>query len=344
MAPAEYYKSKGPDLAVLEQALNLELEAFTTGRQMKLDLSFRLMAFQADFDYRPGMDPERLRAAVANRVSAIVRGIEVTGYGGAQVLSFEDRESFGMPPRRKAKQWKAGRSACELARSWTPSGLPQVPNDLKETFNSNPLTLGLIVESGTIEHETVLPFGPRGPRCHDLLLHARSGERKVMISIEGKADEPFGGTVFKELRRARLRPKTNFPRRLQWLTHSLLGVDAFADVAMTTLTEAISGLPYQLLSGIAGLIIEAQQHQCMDAVLIIHEFRTSETTDKKLAVNAAALTKFLRLLWSANYEQGTPALADKKLLGPVRLKHWKGDSVEPLPGLFVGKVRTDLLR
>ena len=60
----------------------------------------------------------------------------------------------------------------ELGRSWTAHGEPALPRELMELLDSHEGTRRTVILSGVTQHETTLPFGTRGPRCHDLVLEA----------------------------------------------------------------------------------------------------------------------------------------------------------------------------
>jgi hypothetical protein len=234
-----------------------------------------------------------------------------------------------MRPERKLKHWEEGRSAFELCRVWMEHGEPSVPLELVQLLESHDTTKGSVIRCGTTEHETNLPFGNRWPRCHDLALKADQSDSIVTICIEAKVDETFGGTVKEELSKARNRPVTKFPERLDWLTRSLLGVPAFDDEEHAVLSSVIAQTPYQLLS-----------------VLVVHEFRTALTTDDKMDANASALDHFLRLLlaWN-NAADETFQLQRGKLFGPVQIVERTAAGLRRIPfniQLFIGKIRTDV--
>jgi hypothetical protein len=86
----------------------------------------------------------------------------------------------------------------------------------------------------------------------------------VPICVEAKADESFGGKVTEELRKARKRPSTKFPERLDWLTRSLLGFPAFKDDQLLVPSDVVANLPFQLLSAIGGTV----NHKDVDASLV----------------------------------------------------------------------------
>ena len=152
-----------------------------------------------------------------------MRTVDIKGHAGQPIQSFADWEQHALPPERKVLHWKEGRSAFELGRSWTIGGEPTVPAELVQLLESHEGTKRTVIKSGITERETTLPFVHRGPRCHDLALRAGRDDCLTTICIEGKADEPCGRTVAEELRKARQRPETSFPERLDWLTCSLVG-------------------------------------------------------------------------------------------------------------------------
>jgi hypothetical protein len=273
---------------------------------------------------------------------------------GASIRSFNDWATYALPPQRKKLHWKQGRSAWELGRIWTEGGEPGVPRQLAQLLESHEGTRRIVILSGITERETPLPFGDRGPRCHDLALVAEQGGHLVTICIEGKADESFGGTVAQELRRAKKRAaerqggQTRFPERLDWLTHSLLGRRAFEDGQLRVPAEVVADLPYQLLPAIAGTLLEAEDRKASRAVFVVHEFRTKKTNDANLDANADALNRFLRIFLSANGASigGNFELRCGQLVGPISVtdRHVGGTRKVPRAiSLFVGKIRTDLV-
>ncbi len=268
--------------------------------------------------------------------------LEIRGYAGQPIHSLCDWEKYAIPPDRKLKHWQEGRSAFELGRIWTASGEPAVPAVLAGLLNSHDATRGTVIRSGIAEHETALPPGTHGPRCHDLALFAEQGQSAVTICVEAKADEPFGATVADELRNAEKRPVTTFPKRLDWLTRSLLGLPAFNGEGHKTVSDQIRNLPYQLLTATAGTLLEAELRRSTKAILVIHEFRTSKTDDVKMERNARELNRFLRLLLQQNGAADESfQLRCGELIGPLPLPV---EEVRKLPyqiSLFIGKIRTD---
>jgi hypothetical protein len=277
-----------------------------------------------------------------------MRNVQIKGCAGEPIRSFGDWEKLALPPDRKQRHWKEGRSAFELGCIWTASGEPAVPCELTQLLDSHEGTRRTVILSGITEHETTLPpLGSRGPRCHDLALRAEQDGCAVTICIEAKADESFGGTVGEELRSARKRPVTRFPERLDWLTRSLLGIPAFKDNQFLVLSDVVAKLPYQLLSAIGGTLLEAQLQKASKAVFLVHEFRTMSTVDAKLDANANELNTFLHLLQSANKGGGEDLkLESGRLIGPISITDHPVAGAIKVPcdiPLFIGKIRTDRL-
>jgi hypothetical protein len=272
--------------------------------------------------------------------------VEIRGHSGEPIKNFADWKEYALPLQRRKLHWKVGRSACELGRVWTANGEPAVPRDLAQLLDSDEDTKGIAILSGITECETPLPFGQHGPRCHDLALLAEQDGRPITICIEAKADEPFGSTVAKELIHAKKRPLTKFPERLDWLTRSLLGLPAFESERPAMLSAGVVDLPYQLLSGIAGTLLEAVRREAAKAIFVIHEFRTSATEDAKLEANSIALNYFLRSLLSTNDGGSKNAnLENGQLIGPIKFGHRGAPGTTEFPchiPLFIGKIRTDL--
>jgi hypothetical protein len=277
--------------------------------------------------------------------------VSIKGYGGEPIRSFGDWESYALPRDRHKKHWAEGRSAYELGLSWTASGAPSVPPELTDLLESNEKTRRITILEGRTEHETALPFGARGPRCHDLALVGRQGSQGVSIYIEAKADESFGGSVAEELSKTRKRvtekkqTQTRFPNRLDWLTRSLLGFPAFKNEGMTAISDSVANLPYQLLAAIAGTLIEAKLQNAAIAIFVVHEFRTQKTGDHKMAENGQVMANFLRLLIAQNMGiEEHLEFHPGHLLGPLLFRDFGVTEPVRFPydvPLFVGKIRTD---
>ena len=81
------------------------------------------------------------------------------------------------------------------SHAWIGTGTPSMPSAVRELLESVPATRGLLVEDVHPEHR--IPFDARRgePRNADLAFLGHAARGTVAVTIEGKADEPFGDTV-----------------------------------------------------------------------------------------------------------------------------------------------------
>ncbi len=114
---------------------------------------------------------------------------------------------------------------------------------------------------------------------------------------------------------------------IEQLTQRLFG-------ASTKDRPGLLGLRYQLLTACARALSEAEREGCSRAIMLVHEFITSKTTDAKHARKSAALLAFVNAISGTEHS----ALAPDTLYGAVRLPGLSKASVE----LFVGKVSRNL--
>jgi hypothetical protein len=149
-----------------------------------------------------------------------------------------------------------------------------------------PVTL----EEAVAEKLTRFDDNPRGPRHHDLLVLGSAKPGRMVVGVEGKADETFGET----LARYRDRKRTAASRaneRLDKLTRAFFGRTLAEDVSLERIR-------YQLCSALAGTLADARSHNAAAAVLLVHEFQTAATERRKHEANARDLERFLTTLRS----------------------------------------------
>jgi hypothetical protein len=357
LAPREFYVSRF-ELLAFESFINRELREFCSSHLPNLTADFSYRSFPPEFNFIPGMDYEVVRKAVLDRGSPfqhIVKGNEILldrrlpsqqlhirGCHGTTVTSLADWQAFGLPQER-SHHWKPGRSACELATSWTRGEMIRIPGEVDGLLSSNVETRDHLWTAGYIEHETALPFSTRGPRCHDLFLTGTSITGiPAVLSIEAKADESFDAPLWKKL--AALEGKrSNLPLRIEWLTQYLFGESAFTDSEHQLLKELYEDMPYQLLAATAAVCLEAERHLTKQAIFVVHEFRTSLTEDGKLEINNVAFEKFFNHLATQN-GLVTGETHAGILAGPLKMRSGSFNAIR-FPSqiqLFVGKIRTDL--
>lgn len=230
---------------------------------------------------------------------------------------------------KKDYQWRAGRSAMELARAWFVSPLPLCPREIADLLASHPRTRGVTLVEGVPEYVTALPERGEG-RNHDLLLLGRGASGSVVVSVEAKVDEPFGQTIgsYWDTGRRSAEP-TRAPERIEALLAMVFGPGARPDA------DPWRKLRYQLLTGVAGAAIEASRRQADTAVVVVHEFRTESADAKNVALNAEDLRTFVGVLLSLQAGD----IVDGRLYGPVGLPSSK--HLARAVDLFIGKAVFD---
>jgi len=230
------------------------------------------------------------------------------------------------PPKRGLTHWVDGRSAKELAKAWFPvEGDPQVPPELKSLLDSREDTRGIVFDEGEPERAVVFDGCGGEPRNADLVLWGRMPGGKVLVSIEAKADEPFGDIAGEYVRQSIARnPRTRIPERFSLLCQRVLGVDADNGEALT--------LRYQLLTAVAGTLADAASRGAETAVFVVHEF-IGMTDDGKVDANAADLNRLVKLLSRGSID----AISPGTMAGPFEVsgnEHFAGTE-----RLFIGKCR-----
>jgi hypothetical protein len=226
---------------------------------------------------------------------------------GKQIVTLEDWFEYA-PPQEGEKQWKDFRSAKEMAKYWLdPSSETRLSALLEPVFGS----LWFL----SAEPERKVQFDTCGePRHCDLAIQAQGDAEKVVIHIEGKADELFDKIVGPYYARRRRVVGSKLPLRVELLADRLFG---------RGVDEDFGRLWYQLLHGSAAAWCDAVAHGATSAVFIVQEFRSSGLKKKSLATNEAAWKEFLHSF---------PALAmdtaptETSLMGPVRAHYpeWQG--------------------
>lgn len=230
------------------------------------------------------------------------------------------------PPMDREKQWKDDRSAKEVARAWLENPF-ELPPEISALLSSSGDFEGLKVD--LIEPEARLPFdGYNGPRNADLALRAVDLRGPVGVTVEAKADEKFGKTVSEVFADALEvlveNPRSRRLARITELSQSLFRKKLEGHVS-------IDQLRYQLLTATAGTLAHATNIGSSRAVLIIHEFVTSDTKISNIEQNSTDLTAFVHRISRGTVEKVDPG----KLYGPFDLP---GDPLfEQVPAFYIGK-------
>lgn len=212
--------------------------------------------------------------------------MEFTDRHGNTISNLTDWETLGKPAAEH--HWVEGRSAYELAADWIEGDAQTRVTSLLE-----PGFPGIRLERGVAEKQTRFDAYQGGSRNHDLLVTADCEMGKIVIGVEGKADEPFDKSLWKKKLAAQAELERNERSRglarLDELSSLLVG----APVDQITEDSEVGGLGYQLLTAFAGTLADAKLSDAVAAVVLVHEFVTDETEDAKHRENAANYENFL---------------------------------------------------
>lgn len=188
------------------------------------------------------------------------------------------------PPQGKEVHWKDGRSAKETAKHWI-NGAPTAFLNLVK-----PLSVCIDV----VSPEYVTHFDKNGGngRNHDLLIIGKDkANKKVVISVESKADETFGKYISeykKEIAKKIAAGKnTNAGKRIDELLPAIIPDDKSSE------TDQIR---YQLLTTLAGVLAEAKKQDAKTAIFVVQTFISTEIDIKKHAQNQVDMNKFVEYL------------------------------------------------
>lgn len=246
---------------------------------------------------------------------------------GHIISTLRDWETHAGP--KSAGQWVDGRSAKEVARAWLAGSGRQLPVEVENALKGNK-NFGAI-QRWIAEPEARLRFDDFAgePRNSDLAVHIQDTSGGYILAVEAKADEPFGDTVMKTTESAKARletnPRSNGLKRVRQLKSAILGREPEDE-------EADTRIRYQLLTACAGALCEAERNNYSRALVLIHEFITDKTDDKKHQRNAEDLNVFAREISSNGILQIDPGIIYGSIIVPGH------PILRSNVSLFIGKV------
>jgi len=223
------------------------------------------------------------------------------------ITSLKEWENYAGP--KSSFHWKDGRSAKESARAWLEGKGTRLPKEVQSALEGHQ-AFG-VVQHWYAEPEVKLRFDSFAgePRNSDLVVHARDSQGPYLITVEAKADEPYGETIAKTMVAAEKRYKkshrSNGVTRIKQLAVALFGTPDICD-------PPLKDIRYQLLTACAGTLCEAERYGYTRALMLIHEFVTENTSDDKHFSNAADLNSFVNCLSNGS----VIAIRDGGIYGP----------------------------
>jgi hypothetical protein len=240
------------------------------------------------------------------------------------------------PPKGGDRQWRAGKSAMELALAWSTKTGIRIPTEVRAILDRNPLTTGFKPLDVLPEHITPLDAFRGESRNHDLIAVGPAGGGHTLLAVEGKAGEPLGPTLLEQLRMGVQKPGSKIPARLSLLSQALFGapvVDVRTNAISTAGYGNMPNLRYQLLTAACGAVIEAARRGCDQAVLVIHEFKAPGGPGLDAAPSTGSdVQRFIAAL-GADDRAGIGSLAGPFALHP-------NEFVSPHVRLLVGMITT----
>lgn len=210
------------------------------------------------------------------------------------------------PPEGGEKQWKDGRSAKELAKEW----IKNKGKYLETLLDSYEEFKGINFTMASPEYESKFDDYRGKGRQHDLLVLAEDKKGEVLISIEAKADEPFGKIIKDHYLNSivdRINGvSTKAPDRIENLLSNIFGKN---------IGIAVFNLRYQLLYAIAGTIAEAKRRNIKRAIFVVNTFCSQDNKnfnhDKHLR-NMNDLDQFIRYLSNNSIDN----ISNNAIIGP----------------------------
>lgn len=213
---------------------------------------------------------------------------------------------------KKEYQWKEGRSAMELAKSWFRSSMAAPPEEIIQIISNH---FQEEIEFIRVIPELSTPLPERGEgRNHDVASICRIGGRQSTVCIEGKADEPFGEfTIAHYYQQMRSRQVEGDPTRVPERIEKLIAMLPIVQTGVASC--AVSNNGYQLLTALAGTALQARIDKSDLAILIIHQFQTADVDLRKIEKSIEDFTRFVGAVTSVKNLDSSSGV----LYGPVEV-------------------------
>jgi hypothetical protein len=222
------------------------------------------------------------------------------------------------PPMKKDKHWKDYRSAKEMAKFW----LDQNKYDDFQNFIRKAIpdfTYDYIIPEFASTFDTF-----DSPRKHDLYIVEKFN--KAVITVEGKADEPFGSNNFGNQFIETIKTKTE--------NQDSKAVDRMVNLYLNYFHSNGNIFPimYQLLYWFAGSLIDTIKEDTDNFVMVLQEFKSAKTDPGKLTQNHSDFEKFVNFISEGKYSR----IENRQIIGPL-VNIYTNDK-----NLYIGYYSTEL--
>ena len=229
------------------------------------------------------------------------------------------------PPKEGIEQWKDYRSAKEMAKFWLDQkNCEEFQQFIRKTIPDFTYD-HIIPESASIFDRY------RSPRKHDLYIAGK--DNKSIITIEGKADESFGNNDFEKELNESIKEKIKKPNSKKFDRMIELYLNYFNNNGY----GYIFGIMYQLLHWFAGSKSDAIRIGTNNFIMVLQEFKSNETDDKKQQKNHSDFENFIDFISEAKYK----SIKNKQIIGPISNKY-TSDNKKGNMNLYIGYYSIDL--
>lgn len=246
---------------------------------------------------------------------------------GVEIKSVDEWGEHAGP--KEAIHWKKDRSAMESAKAWFTDNVAQTPEEIVFAISGHANFGHFSVTE--VEPEALLKFDSfQGPSNMDVLVQAEDEYGKFIIGIEAKADEPFSDYIIDKLSKA-MEEKIKTPNSKQLIRIEQLARSLFSK--RSSEQPKVATLRYQLLTGLAGTIAEANRLKYDRAIFLIHEFNTPLTSKDKHALNQKDLNAFIYRLSNGEIKE----VETGKLYGPISIPGVP--LFDEIPDIYISKAK-----
>lgn len=228
------------------------------------------------------------------------------------------------PPQKKDLHWQPDHSAMETAKLW----LRGIPMEFLKILKNRDLEYELCAP----ELNTRFDKYKGNVRNHDLLIIAKDKkDKKIVVAIESKVDEPFDKTIGPYLkaikRKKENRENSNADYRIEDLRKAI-----FPQLEM----NVFESLKYQLLTAVAGTLREAKIQGAKKAIFMVQTLVPTTINERKNRKNQRDLDSFIKVISNSQH----PNIHDNDLLGPFKFagNEFIPDDVE----LWIGKYSIEI--